>query len=584
MSSPWIRSLTSILEQLSDPEQQELKHRFGNPAGPIEKALLNPERVAKVVQGLSQDGLHALKSWVIERGLWRNIPRQSRLSAGVQELIAAGWVFETSYGPYQRHLIMPWDLMPRVLPLIWDIPWDAITVPAEPRPQVSASLWSPFWHDLFQILSFARVEPLLLTTQGDVYRRQKAKMEKLLWDRGPQSPNGAMVDYLLELLARQGLLASAEHPFRYIVHESSVHALFAMDARSRFAWLAEYVFDPGRNYWPVLLWVSLASIAPDDRALHRGDAIRWLQSLGVEGVTTAYLMTQGLRDLILTDFWDPGAERLSPTVCASLEGRFEEPEPGESLVQPTGEILVPPTIPLAERWGIDGLATRVRSDRVSTYRLDQEAVKRGVLRGLDATLHQQQLDAVTRTPLPDNVRVNLEDWYRALGRHRIMEVTLIHSGAVSDSRELESILGSEFLGRLSPTDIIIGHDRVKEVRKRLEKRGVPILPDVLTPSEPEEDPWVERGVDAGSLYELHLPPEKTRQEANDTSLRSLVHQTLRSGAPLTLTFLAAGDSTPRTEPVIPVSIEPHWIQVYLIRERRYVLIEWQRIIEAKLPD
>ncbi len=581
MSSPWIRSLTSILEQLSEPEQQELKHRLGTPQKPIEDTLLDPERVAQVVRSLSQDGIHALKSWVIERGFWRSIPHRSRLDTGVQELIKAGWVFETSYGPYQRHLIMPWELMPRVLPLLWDIPWDAITLPAEPEPHIPAALWDPFWHDLFQILSFARVEPLLLTTQGDVYRRQKVKMEKLLWDRGPQSAEGAMVDYLLEILARQGLLASADHPFRYIVHEPSVESLFAKNARSRFAWLAEYVFDPGRQYWPVLLWVSLSSIAPDERALNRGEAARWLQSLGVDGATTPYLMTEGLRHLILTGFWERSGDRLSPTMRASLEGRFEEPEPGESLVQPTGEILVPPTVPLSERWAIDGLATRVRSDRVSTYRLDQEAVKRGVLRGLDATLHQRQLSAVTRTPIPDNVRVNLEDWYRAIGRHRILEVTLIHSGSTSDSHELESILGPEFLGRLSPTDIIIGHDRVKEVRKRLEKGGVPILPDVLTPSEPEEDAWVERGVDARSLYELHLPDDSPRQDANETTLKARIHQALRSGSTLTLTFLAAGDSTARTEPVIPVSIEPRWIQAYLIRERRYVLIEWQRIIEAE---
>ncbi|NMP21300.1 helicase-associated domain-containing protein [Sulfobacillus harzensis] len=583
MSSPWVRSLSSILARLSEPEQHDLTTRLGLKGQPLVQALLDPERVSAVVRGLSEDGLHALKVWVAERGFWRNIPRQSRLAAGVDELAAAGLVFETRYGPYQRFLIMPWELMARVLPLLWDIPWDKITVQAEARVKVPAPIWSPFWHDVFQVLSFAREEPLLLTTQGDVYRRLKTKMERRMWDRGSLFPAGVMVDYLLSALYRQGLLASADHPYRYVVNEDAAERLFSQDPAALFSWLAEFVFDPNRNYWPVLLWVSLSSLVPDDRALVRSQAIEWLATLGIEGIKTPYLISQGLGDLLITDFWEPGPNytgRLSASARAALEGRFEQPQPGESLVQPTGEILVPPTIPLAERWKVDGLASRVRSDRVSTYRLDLNAVKQGIRRGLDAAQHQRQLESMTRTGLPNNVQINLEDWYRAIGRHRLMEVTVVHSSTPEDSRDVETVLGPEVLGRLSPTDLIIGSDRVKEVQKKMEKSGVPILPEVLRPSLPDEDDWVEHYEDPRERFEVHLPRNEAAPSGRETSLKSLIQASQKAGRPLTLTFLAAGDSAPRTEQVIPVALESRWIQAYVLRERRYVLIEWQRILSA----
>lgn len=588
--NPWIRSADSIVRALDDLERQDLKNRLGAKTADPEDlciALLDPERIATVIRRLSQDGLHALRTWVLESGLWRHIPRQSRLAAGVIELQSHGWVFETQYGPYQRYLIMPRELLPRVLPLLFEIPWDRITVPSAPRITGPAPIWTPFWHDLFQMLSFARQEPLLLTTQGDVYRRQKTKLEKLLWPRPVPAIQAAMVDYLLMLMNRQGLVDTLDDPFRYEVDEAVTGDLFDRGAAGAFEWLSEYVFDPSRTAWPTLLWVSLASLLPPDRSLARAEAVAWLVSLGVDSVQTPYLLQQALGDLILTDFWvvEAGqAGHLSAPVQAALAGHFELPDAKNSLVQPTGDILVPPSVPMAERWRLDRLASRVKSDRVSTYRMDQAAVKRGLADGMTVEQHISALESLSRTPLPDNVRINMEDWYRAAGRHRVMEVTVVHSQNEQDSRDVETVLGSESLGRLSPTDVIIAADRVKAVMKRLEKSGVPILPEVLRPSDnaPEHD-WMQRRSAAAAPWTIHLPRSTAAEpEGSTDDIRSLLQESQRNGQTVRLTYQVPGETHPVTERVIPVTIEPHWAQVYVVSQRRYILVEWARIMAAAL--
>ncbi len=587
--SPILRSIGTILDSLSDVERGQLKQTLGaksHQPSDLAHALLDTDGVLQVVRHASEDALSALKSWVLQNGQWRNIARRSRLAAGVEELSRAGWVFETQYGPYQSYALMPWELMPALLPALWDIPWQQISTDAPTRTIGPSPIWTPLWHDLFQFLSYARQEPLLLTTQGDVYRRQKNKLEKLLWQR-TSLIEGPAVDYLLMTLTRLFLLTSVEYPYRYEVSESDVEALFAKTPQALFQHLSEHVFDPGRTAWPELAWISLASLLEPNQSLDISAAVRWLASIGMETVRSPYLLNQSIGALILMDFWEmTGTEagRLTASAYAALRGQFEQPAPAQSLIQPTGEILVPPDTSLAERWRLDALASRVKSDRVSTYRLDQASVKRGIEAGLTADTHVEALQELARNPVPDNVRVNLEDWYRAAGRHRIMEVTIVHSQRPEDSRDVETLLGSNALGRLSPQDVIIPADRIKDVMKRLEKAGTPILSEVLKPSEREDELSARHfPTDPRPSWSIHLPNPGREPEVSRESLRDLMVQAQRSGLPVRLTFQAQGETVPRTEAVIPVTLETRWIQVYVVSQRRYILVEWARILSAE-PD
>ncbi len=583
--TPGFRSASSIIRGLSQDGREQLKEVLRAPASDVSAlvgALLNEDRIQSMVRHASKNILTALRTWVINRGIWRESRGTSPLRAGIQELAEQGWVFEASYGPQWRVSVMPWDIMPRILPLLWEVPWDTLVGQGPERKPAPSPLWSPLMHDIFQCLAFARIEPLLLTNQHTVYRRLANKLDKFLWDR-PHVARDVMVGYLLSELDQMGLLQAVGQPYRYEVSERALE-FFNHGPKDAFEYLADFIFDPSRLGWPALLWGSLASLIEPGQTLKLVEMLSWMTAIGVGGADSRYAFNQAVQDLLIFDIWEiPGDNtgRLTAWAYAAFRGQFESPEPRTSLVQPTGEIIIPPTVPMDERWQIDNLASRVKSDRVSTYRIDQAAVHRGIRQGLTAESHADKLEKLMRNPLPDNVRVNLGDWYRQYGRHRIIEATLIHSQDAEDSRQMEVALGNDALSRLSPTDIVIPANRVKEIVKRLDRAGSPILSDVLKLSEPAPDQRSTAQPQSDSPWPVRLPGTPAAN-LNVDDLKAVITEATRRGQYLSLTFQPAGESQARTETIMPVTVEQHWAQVYVISQRRYVLVGWQQILSAQL--
>jgi hypothetical protein len=382
-----------------------------------------------------------------------------------------------------------------------------------------------------------------------------------------------------------GLFSVADAPYRFEVSEYAQEFL-AKPPDALFDTVFEFVFEPGRLVWPALLAVFLASRLPPEASLNISQMIQWMGTIGLSGADNQYYLNQAVTDLLVFDMWDltnPQSGRLSAWAYGALHRAFEQPTPKSALIQPTGEILVPPTTPLSERWAIDQIASRVKLDRVSTYRIDQDCVRRGLERGLTSDGHLAALSALMKNPVPDNVRVNLEDWYRMLGRHRILEVTVIHSLRAEDSQNIEQLLGDDAIERLSPTDVIIRPDRLKDIVRRLEKGGAPILGDVLRPgqSQSNKEPrasWYHMG----EPWSVRLWQQSAESTRSVDELREELRSAVQSGQPITLTYQMTGESRPRTDHVIPVAIEDQWMQVYVAKQRRYLLIDWSRILSAEL--
>lgn len=586
--SPGFRSAFRIIHGLSEDERRQLQSMLGASHSHIDAlvdTLLDPDRVRSGVGQASEDALTALKTWVVNQGIWREPMRQSRLAEGIQELSRHGWVFEAHYGPYRRIPLMPWEMMRLLLPMLWEIPKERLVETGPPRSLAPAPLWPPLIHDIFQCLAFARQEPLLLTSQHSVYRRLVAKVEKLLWAR-PAMQREAVAEHLLSALDHLGFFEIRDTPYRYEVSTRAVEFLHQSPGH-QFASLVEFIFDPSRIGWPSLLWASLASLIDPGKTLNVNQCMAWMSQLGVLGADHRYLFNQAVQDLMAFDIWEVTGEetgRLTSWAYAAFRGHFEAPEPRSALVQPTGEILVPPMVPLGERWAIDGLASRIQSDRVSTYRIDQASVRRGIRNAFTAASHAEALEELVKNPLPDNVRTNLDDWYRQYGRHRVMEVTLVHSDSAEDSRTVELILGNEAIQRLSPTDVIIAADRVKDVVKRLDKAGHPMLSDVLRPSATPPDLDFDAYPPGDASWPVRLPGEPLATQTAPDNLRGLVADAARQSQYLSLTFQLPGESRPRTELVMPVTLERQWIQVYVISQRRYILVGWQQILSAELES
>lgn len=588
--NPAFRSLKSILPALDSENQERLMRLLdadsGDPATMADR-IVDPRYVRQVVSNASPDAITALKTWVAQGGMWHETwDRGRRLEQGIQELAATGWIFDTTYDGHYPLYVMPSELLPRLLPVLWDIPFDQIVQTVAPRSDGPAPVWEPFTHDIFQVLSFARHETLLLTNQHEVYRRYKAKIEKLLWPRSDLPPT-SLVDHLVPLMARLGFFDVHDTPFRYEISDDAL-AWIELASPASWQYLAEFLFDPSRLSWPTLVWVSLAAALSPNQALMVAETAHWMEQAGLSSVHERYLLNQAVMDLRLCGVWEmagPKAIRLTASTYSALQGQFEAEERQTSFAQPNGDIVVPPTVPMVERWAIDGLATRVNSERVQTYRVDVEAVRWGVRRGLDAPSHAASLEKVLRARLPDNVRTNLDDWYRQISRHRILDVTLIHSGDAGSSRDAESILGPDVIQRLSATDIVIGRDRVKEAVKKLERAGNPILPDVLRLSEVEQE-----SAPVNPYHRRRAWPVRVWQRTSQfdrqpvQNLRELLAAALRQGRSVRLAYVPAGETQPHTELVFPVALESHWVQVYVIHQRRYILIDWKQVLAAEVES
>ena len=586
--TPGFRSARSIFTALSDGErkmvQKTLQAASSSP-NDLVKALLNPEFIANEVAHASADALTALKTWVLDSGLWRNVPRRGRVENGIQELFHSGWIFETYFGTHRRLPMMPWDFMPYLVDSLWEVPYDQLIEAASEREVPPAALWSPTLHDFFQILSYAREETLLLTAQREVYRRQKNKLEKLLWPNlYPYSSQ--RVDYVLIILDQMGFFEVKEGPFSYEVSPFATQFMQKTPVEV-FEVFMEFIVDPARMAWPGLLWIALAQQIPPDATLNITRTMKWMTKIGSSRASNHYLLNQAIHDLVSFGIFEvTGKEtgRLTPWAYAARHGQFEDPEPRSALAQPTGDILVPPTVPLSERWAIDDLATRVKSDRVAMYRLDQASVKRGLKRQITAPEHAQLLDSLLRSPLPDNLRVNLEDWYRQFGRHRIMEVTLVHSHHATDSRDVQTLLGSDAVERLSDQDVVIPTHRVKDVLKKLERGGSPVLPEILRPSQPAKDPKPLIGREGPTQWPVRLPTEPSDTTLSLDELKKIIGQAARQSKPVNLTYQVAGESHTRYEMVYPVTLDSQWVQAYVMSQRRYILIDWQQIFTAEEPQ
>lgn len=586
--TPGFRSARSIFTALSDGEKKTVQKVLQAPSSSpndLVKALLNPESIAHGVAHASADALTALKTWVLESGQWRNVPRRGRIESGIQELAPLGWVFETYFGTHRRLPMMPWDLMPYLVHSLWEVPYPQLIEAASERQVLPAALWSPTLHDFFQLLSYAREETLLLTAQREVYRRQKNKLEKLLWPNLHRYPD-QRVDYVLFTLDQMGFFEVKDDPFSYQISPFATQFMQKAPAEVFEAFL-EFIAEPARMAWPGLLWISLVQQIPSDATLNITRAMEWMTKIGVSQASNHYLLNQAVHDLVSIGIFEvTGKEtgRLTPWAYAAMHGQFEDPEPRSALAQPTGDILVPPTVPLSERWAIDGLATRVKSERVATYRLDQASVKRGLQRQLTAPQHAQLLDSLLRSPLPDNLRVNLQDWYRQFGRHRIMEVTLVHSLNANDSRDVQTLLGSDAVERLSDQDVVIPAHRVKDVLKKLERGGSPVLPEVLRPSHPAKEPKTLIGGQGPAPWPVRLPTEPSDTTLSLDELKKMISQAARQSKPVNLTYQLAGESLTRHEMVYPVTLDSQWVQVYVMSQRRYILVDWQQIFAAEEPQ
>ncbi|OGX68618.1 MAG: hypothetical protein A2189_06615, partial [Paenibacillus sp. RIFOXYA1_FULL_44_5] len=107
-------------------------------------------------------------------------------------------------------------------------------------------------------------------------------------------------------------------------------------------------------------------------------------------------------------------------------------------IQPNFEVLVPPTVPLEARLKIDRMAERIHMDTISTYRLTRDRVYHALDHG--ERIHEliAFMERMTRQPLPDNIKITLEDWAAQHDQVFLQQALLLRAKDARTALELQS--------------------------------------------------------------------------------------------------------------------------------------------------
>lgn len=205
------------------------------------------------------------------------------------------------------------------------------------------------------------------------------------------------------------------------------------------------------------------------------------------------------------------AFRISPLGAQILGITPPQPEsvPKRRLiVQPDFEIFALDPVSDYTLSILDEFAERVNSDRAFEYRLTQESVYQAQQRGMKIKEIVAFLDRESSTPVPQNVKLSLQEWGRYHERIVFMPgVALCQAadpalvdGLVQD-REISTLLGQ----RVSATAVLVRRDRdnLQRLRRALQERG--ILPTVTT-TDPQVPPALTVHAD-GSIRFTHPVPD-----------------------------------------------------------------------------
>lgn len=171
-------------------------------------------------------------------------------------------------------------------------------------------------------------------------------------------------------------------------------------------------------------------------------------------------------------FGNEGVFRLTvPLDTIACAAAHDETEP--FLVQPDGEIYVPPGVGLAERWALEELAEPVSADHVYVYRLTKAAAERAYENGWPLERARSFLERGSGMPVPGPVEDALRDWLRNLGKIRLEEAVLLRTDSAETASWLleDAEIAGKLAERLGDRDFLVSRDALKGLEARLAKTG-----------------------------------------------------------------------------------------------------------------
>jgi hypothetical protein len=156
-----------------------------------------------------------------------------------------------------------------------------------------------------------------------------------------------------------------------------------------------------------------------------------------------------------------------------------EPSPlephGRVIVQPNFEVFALPPLTAPVLLLLDSCAEETALERTARYRITRQVLTTVARRhNWRVTALVERLEAVTATPLPENVRITMGDWERHAERLRIshdVQLLEVREAHLLDALESDRTMAASIEKRLTSRAAILAPDAVPRVRAWLLRHG-----------------------------------------------------------------------------------------------------------------
>ncbi len=589
-------SLWHLLQLIPPADQDALAERLGvaSDRSTIYQALVDAKRYHPLIDGLSTQAKTFLAEVLLSGGRisFERAFETEAFSQILDELVEGGLIYAMEDRSFKRYFTFPheYDNYAWSKTVIATLEHRLEAKEVSPRREHQASDWFPFMQDVYQVLSFARTEPLQRTQQGFLYKRVETKLGQRLWPKAPADQIALRLNLILHFALDNHLMGYDDAGRSMQVDEEVAAEFFAMDIDRRYhCWFAFASAHSQDASLRQIIMATAAFLQPEQWI--DIEALRdWLSAHHVLArAQGSHVLSAHIEHLTDLDLWegDDHRGRLSDFAYFGIAARFAPTAPGQAVVQPTGEVLVPPESPFMERWRWDQITTLIRADRMSVYQIDSQGMERALDLEVDMDTLLSDMEDMSKSGMPSNVRANVEDWRRALTRHRVLQATIVHSSTPQDSLEAAHRLGHRVISRLSDTDIIIQPSSALEAISTLKKAGIMMRrrverPGVEPPSalDREEPPWESWHGDEFNdpLYAVRAQVPPLHMEIPDyPNMRAFIQSAIDDRALIRVTYLPPGHARVITHKIVPYQLQNDWMYGTVLGSPQVATVQLQRI-------
>ena len=384
-------------------------------------------------------------------------------------------------------------------------------LPVGERPADAASLGTEWLSDLLRIVGELGRRPAAITQGGSIYRRDAERVRRLLTPHRLPDISPAFAAILGELPdpATFGPWSGEAQPDVGLllwlgfglglldVREGEIHA--ARDWRRRLG--RRSVAEIGRRA-VLAVWELHGHALTADYWQKFLSAEHWLlpqrllevlhvKRTGIFEAREPYETASLIRSLGQIGALEAGtvegepALHLLPLGAVLYGGQAPEPTlDGRWTLLPSGDILAPPDLAPTRLAWLETVARPAKVDVVCTYQMSQESLQHAVEMLVKPDEILAELEAGSRTGLPQAMRFRIEEWLGRVGRYRFVEAAMLvcRSKADAEAALALKVVRQEVIEVIGETCLVIPAMHAERVRAALEHGGFAALEGVFSPS------------------------------------------------------------------------------------------------------